>query len=299
MKLLVIGGTRFVGPAIVRRALERGDEVLVYHRGMHHSGRDPDVPHLHGSTLQIGDHHAEIQAFAPEAVIDTTQFRTDTTASVIATIKDFSERYVLVSSGDVYRGYGVFHGTEEGPLQEMPVDEDAALRTRPSLDQTEVEDNLFAERAALGQRTIPSTVLRAPAIFGPGDPQERIEKHVKILHESDEHLVRTEEQAAWRFGYGHVDDVADALLLCALDRGSDHHTYNVAYPNGISRFELFAAVAGAIGWDGRMSVSAEADEQDGNHAQHIYVDSSRIRAELGYAERVSLEEAVRRAVQST
>ena len=70
-------------------------------------------------------------------------------------------RYVLVSSLDVYRAYGVFHRTEPGPAQAMPVDETAELRTRPSLVQDSEQDSIFAERAALSQDELPVTVGRA------------------------------------------------------------------------------------------------------------------------------------------
>lgn len=299
MKLLVIGGTgRILGHAIVRRALDAGHEVLVYHRGQHHSARDPDVPHLHGSTLEIADRAHDIRRFGPEAVIDTTQARTDTVASVIAGIKGLARRYVLVSSGDVYRGYGVLHGTEDGPAQVMPVNEDAALRTRPSFDQTETEDKLFAERAALGQHDVPATVVRAPAIVGVGDPVKRIEQRVTALRESGGHLALSEKRAAWRFCYGYVDDVSDALLLCAEDRRPQHRVYNVAYPDGISNLEMLTMVAKVIGWAGRIEVVKGEGADDAKFNQELYVDSSRIREELGYAERVLFEDAVRLYVET-
>ena len=298
MNLLVIGGTGWLGANIVRRALDMDHEVLVFHRGESHTDRDPDVPHLHGDTISIADHSEELAEFAPEAVIDTTQFRTDTTKSVIATIRKFSKRYVLVSSKDVYRGYGVLHGTEPGPIQEMPITEESELRTMPSFDQTESEDNIFAERAALEQTDIPSTIVRAPGIFGPGDRQRRIGNVVDALNESNGHIVRARNRANFRWGYGYVDNVSDALILCATDRRPGNFVYNVGYPTGTSLLELFHMVAKALDWKGTIEAS-DKDEAGGiNYSQHLYSESPLIRKELGYSERVPFEEAIRLTIGS-
>jgi nucleoside-diphosphate-sugar epimerase len=48
MKLLVIGGTQFVGRAFVEEAARRGDEVTVFHRGASEPADLPDVDHVHG-----------------------------------------------------------------------------------------------------------------------------------------------------------------------------------------------------------------------------------------------------------
>ena len=48
MKLLVLGGTLFVGRAVAEVALERGHELTLFHRGRTNSSLFPDAEHLHG-----------------------------------------------------------------------------------------------------------------------------------------------------------------------------------------------------------------------------------------------------------
>jgi len=273
--------------------MDGGHNVMVFHRGIHHTDLDPDVPHIHGDTISIVGHVTELLEFSPDAVIDTSQFRADTTQSVISVIQEFPCKYVLVSSKDVYRGYGVIHRTESGPLQPMPLSEESELRTGPSFDQTETEDNIFAERAALGQDVISTTIVRAPGIFGPGDRQHRIGKVVDALNDSDGRVVLANDWASFRWGYGYVDEVADSLLLCSSDSRPGNHVYNVGYPTGTSTIELYGIVGEIIGWHGTIEVSDEEPSGSSNYSQHLYSLSSRIREELGYSETVSFEDAIK------
>jgi nucleoside-diphosphate-sugar epimerase len=54
MRILVIGGTRFIGPAVVRRLHGMGHHVTVLHRGETESADLPAIPHLHGDRLREG-----------------------------------------------------------------------------------------------------------------------------------------------------------------------------------------------------------------------------------------------------
>ena len=300
MNILIIGGTGFFGRTVVQRALDVDHDVLVYHRGSTEPDLDSEVPHIHGSTFEIGNHVESIKEFRPDAVIDTTQFETKTTEAVIGAIDGLADRYVVVSSGDVYRAYGVLHRTEPGPLQAMPVDEDAELRTKQGFDPgaTEFEDNLNAERAALSQDRVPATVLRAPALVGPWDKGGRVSGPMKRLTESDGNLVLAEEAAEWRFSYGYVDNVADALLACAADRRDGNFVYNAGYPGGLSILERFVLVADAMGWDGEITSSPDLKSEDKlEFRQDLIMDTSRLREELGYQEEVTVEEAMRRSVE--
>ena len=300
MKLLIIGGTGFFGRTIVCRAIDADHDVLVYHRGSSEPDRDPKLPHLHGSTLEIGQHVQSIKSFAPDGVIDTTLFMAKTIDTVIDAIDGLCERYILISSGDVYRAYGVLHRTEPGPLQAMPVDETAELRTQRGFDSvaTEFEDNLYAERADLSQDRVPTTIIRAPAMFGPWDKQERVLGPMKRLKDSGAKLVLAEEAAQYRHTYGYVDNVADALLLCAADRRDGNFIYNAGYPGGLSIQERFVLVADAMGWEGEITSSRDLkSEMNIDFRQELVMNTSRLREDLGYKEAIPIEEAMRRSVE--
>ena len=85
-------------------------------------------------------------------------------------------RIVVLSSGDVYRAYGRFVGSEPGPLEPTPLNEDAPLRERlfpyresaPSTEDLNYwYDKILVERAVLSRSELPGTVLRLPKVYGP------------------------------------------------------------------------------------------------------------------------------------
>ncbi len=178
----------------------------------------------------------------------------------------------------------------------MPLTEESELRTGPSFDQTETEDNIFAERGALEQNVVSTTIVRAPGIFGPGDRQSRIGTVVRALTESDGRVVLAKNRATFRWGFGYLDEIADALLLWAADSRPGNHVYNVGYPYGTSTVELYRMVADAIGWQGTIQVSGEDPKGSNNYSQDLYSESALIRQELGYSKRISFEEGIRLTV---
>ena len=54
MKVLIIGGTNFIGPHVVRRLAERGHEVVVFHRGRTERDLPPGVEHMLGDRQSLG-----------------------------------------------------------------------------------------------------------------------------------------------------------------------------------------------------------------------------------------------------
>ncbi|MEA2435146.1 MAG: hypothetical protein QOG54_2603 [Actinomycetota bacterium] len=113
MKVLVIGGTVFVGRNAVEVALERGDEVTLFNRGLHNADLFPDVPKLRG------DRRADVSALEGtswDVVIDTSAFQLEDVALVTKALAGSVERYVFVSSASVYRNWPAEPVDETSPV---------------------------------------------------------------------------------------------------------------------------------------------------------------------------------------
>ena len=309
MRVLVIGGTGFIGPSVVRRLHEQGHKVAVFHRGV--TRVNLPAEHILGNREDLAELKPE-----SDVVIDLILSSGAQAQSLMDAFRGSAGRVVAASSMDVYRACGVLHGSEEGPLEPVPLTENSALRTQsqtypaarlhalrkvfPWLDQE--YDKIAVERAILGDSQLPGAILRLPMVYGPGDHLRRFQPVVKRIVDGRRAILFEENWAAWRSPRGFVENVAEAIALAALSPQAAGRIYNVAEMPAFSELEWAQMIAASAGWDGRM-VTLPKDKMPahlvmpGNPAQHWDADSSRIRNELGYREPVALEEAIRRTVE--
>jgi nucleoside-diphosphate-sugar epimerase len=232
---------------------------------------------------------------------------------LIEAFRGRARRVLAASSLDVYRACGVLHGSEEGPLEPVPLTEDSRLRTKlqtyPAAQVKALQkffgwlddeyDKIPVERAILGDPELPGTVLRLPMIYGEGDHLRRFHHLVKRMDDGRRAILFEEAAAQWRSPRGYVENVAAAIALAAVSEQASGRVYNVAESPAFSELEWARKIAAATRWDGEFIVLPREQMPErlifpGNVAQHWEADSSRIRAELAYTEPVSLEEAIRR-----
>jgi nucleoside-diphosphate-sugar epimerase len=306
MKILVIGGTRFIGPRVVERLINSGHEVTVFHRGQTASPLATAVHHIPGDRRRLAEHAAAFRRLAPDVVLDMIAFTEQDARSLVATFRDLAGRVVLLSSGDVYRAYGVFTGLEPGPLEPTPLMEDAALRealyvhraaTSGPDDPMYDYEKILVERTVLADAGLPATVLRLPMVYGPGDYQHRLSPYLRRMADGRQVIVLDEGLARWRCLRGYVEDVAAAIVLAVTDPRAAGRVYNVAEPTAYTEAEWVARIAEAAGWGGRIVTAPRGRlPVPFNIDQDLVTDSRRIRTELGYTEVVAPEEALRRTV---
>ncbi|MFD3517541.1 NAD-dependent epimerase/dehydratase family protein [Streptomyces sp. NPDC058657] len=157
MKLLILGGTEFVGRAVTEDALARGWDVTVFHRGNH--APPPGVHALHG------DRHGDLAALAGataggarwDAVLDTWSGAPTAVLRSAALLAPYAGRYVYVSSASVYTGPLPAGHDEDCALVEPGDEGYAHMKRGGELAATEV----FGE-----DRTV---LARAGLILGPGE----------------------------------------------------------------------------------------------------------------------------------
>jgi len=306
MKVLIIGGTRFIGLRLVHQLSSSGHEVVLFHRGDSRADLPDSVRTVHGDRHHLSEHAVDLRGFGADVVVDMIAFTERDARELVATFRGAAGRLVVISSGDVYRDYGIFARLEEGPIEATPVTEDGPLRrnlfitrasgSKPGDDLYEYE-KILVERVVLGDSELPGTVLRLPMVYGPGDYQHRLAPYLKRMFEGRPAILLNEGMARWRCVRGYVEDVAAAITLAVTNPLAAGRVYNVAEPSALTEAEWVARIAAVVGWSGSIvSVSGDKMPVPFNTAQDLTVDSTRIRSELGYRESIDPDLALQRTV---
>ena len=164
MKLLILGGTRFVGRHLAQAALERGHTVTLFNRG-NHPGLFPEAEEL------TGDRGGDLSALGGrrwDAVIDTSGYTPRQLRSSTELLRNAAARYLFISSISVYAEQATPFQDEDAPLAQL---EDESTETVTA--ETYGGLKVLCERVV--QRAFPEThlVLRPGLVVGPHDPTDR------------------------------------------------------------------------------------------------------------------------------
>jgi len=312
MQVLVIGGTNFIGPYVVAALHRLGHEVTVYHRGHHEPDLPPAVRHIHSplAAIPVGHFPAELNDPPPDLVLHMFPVGEEDTRAATAAFSGIARRLVALSSGDVYRAYGRLLGTEPGPPEPGPLTENSPLReslypyrhmaTGPA-DWTFHYEKILAERAVMTHPELPGTVLRLPAVYGPGDPYRRLRPYIKRMEDGRPAILLESAQARWRWTHGYVENVAHAIVLAVVDDRAAGKIYNVGESETPTIVERVRRIAALTEWTGAV-VPLDADKLPPHlrapyePRQDLVLETSSIRRELGFAEVCSIDEGLEQTI---
>jgi nucleoside-diphosphate-sugar epimerase len=228
--------------------------------------------------------------------------------SLAGTLPTSVERVVLISSGDVYWTYDAFRGVIPGRAVSEPLGETAPLREHlyPYRAQSSEPDDLaysyekiLVEEMARGASRAPVTTLRLPMVYGPGDPQQRVQGYLRRLTAATSVVRLNEREAQWRCTRGYVEDVAWAIALVAIDERAKGQVFNVGETEALTELEWVTAIAEAVGWSGQVVPdSTEPPSRPAEWSVPLITDTRRIRELLNYREPVGRAEGLRRTVEA-
>ena len=240
MKLLVLGGTRFLGRHVVEQALAAGYEVTTFTRGQSNSGIFPEAEHL------VGDRDGKLAALRGrtwDGVVDTSGFVPRVLRQSAELLRDNVDRYVFVSSVSAYADLSK-PVDESSPLASLadPFSEDYRGADYGALKAAceHVVDEVYGERG---------TSVRAGLIVGPHDPTERFTYWPRRLAEGGDVVAPGEPER--RVQFIDVRDLAGWLVdLAGRGPGGAVNATGPAEP--LTMGEALPRIAAAVGGDVRL-----------------------------------------------
>lgn len=193
MKLLIIGGTIFLGKHTAEAALARGHEVTTFTRGVHEADSNSDIERLHG------DRRSDLSALRGrrwDAVIDTCGYVPSAVRASARLLSDTAEHYSFISSQSVYANYDVLGIDENHPVKELTDEQvQEAEEMKPGAGTVaysygELYGGLKArcERAAEAEMPGRTANIRAGMIVGPNDYSDRFTYWVRRMAAGGEAL---------------------------------------------------------------------------------------------------------------
>ena len=311
MRVFAIGATGFIGPHIVRQLVALGHEVTVLHRGQTDAMLPEEARRLLGDRDTLPDLRRELARIAPEVVIDVIPYTERHARSLLLAFRGIVGRVVALSSGDVYRNYDGLRGRAIGLPDPVPLGEDAPLREELypyrgydglAFEHKDEYEKILVEGVVMGDPQLPGTVLRLPAMYGPGDRQHRIAPYLERMDKAERIIALEEGQAEWRWTRGYVENVAAAVVCAATDERAAGRIYNVGEEPAPTERQWIQRIADAGGWSGEIA-SVAAERMPANPKQSLdwryalVFDTRRIRNELGFVEPVSCADAMERTVR--
>jgi len=240
MKVLIIGGTGFIGRRIVRKLLARGHSVTLLTRGRVRPAFWGEIEAL------IGDRHDEAQFNQLvrerqfDAVIDNLAYGRSTVESAIQAFAGRTSHYLLCSSGAVYRDFTDWR--QYRPVYENEADLTYKGDLAYAEGKREAEHVLWASAGA----HVPFTILRPSVVEGPEDSSGRTWFWVQRVADGQEVLV-PETVPVSIFRHVFVDDVAEAFVRALGNSAAFFKAYNLAGEEILALPDYVCAIADAMG----------------------------------------------------
>ncbi len=227
MKILVIGGTIFLGRALVTAAIEQGHNVTLFNRGKSNPGLFPEAEIL------IGDRDADLSILEGhrwDVVIDTCGYVPRIVRRSVELLADAVDHYTFISTVSVYADLSASHVDERAPvgvLEDETIEEITGETYGPL--------KALCEQAAMS--TMPGRVLvvRPGLIVGPYDASDRFTYWVQRVSEGGE--VLAPEPPTMPVEFIDVRDLAKWIL--SMTEANQTGVYNAVGPGQPLTMEQF------------------------------------------------------------
>ena len=284
MKVVVFGGTRFIGRAIVEELAAAGHELLIVHRGNLEPDDLPPVKHLHAERMELGAHRQELSVFKPDAAIDCRALTRADSEAILDALPG-GLQLVVISSIDVYRAFGAVN--EDRETDPVPLDEDSPVRPnrypyRGKMPGMDDYDKLDVEDVYLSHG---ATSVRLPMVYGERDYQLREEYILRRVRAGRGRIPIG--AGMWLHSGAYVRDVARGVHLVLRTPAAVGQVFNLCEDRTYSMRMWSQMILNAADSDAVLvRVADELLPEDlkptGTMTQHLAASAHKARTMLGW-----------------
>ncbi len=307
MTICIVGIGGAIGNAVAKTLIATGHETVGISRTAK-TGLPEGLTHCCLDRTDLQAMRAFIERNSVHTVIDFAAMSAASTTPLLTRLDAHVERYVLISSGDVYRRHGEVHRLEDASGAVTPLAETAPLRTRlypyrkaeprpfdspdawlDTYDKIPIENDVR-------KLTCDWVICRLPMVYGAEGPLRRFDWAIRPMQADAARLTLPRAWLNWVTTYGYVDNIAAAIGLCATAPRAPNGIFNLVDFPAMSHRDWLGLFAAKIGWQGRIepgehpALSAAIAELD--LTVPLNLSGEKLWAELGFQPPVSRVQAI-------
>lgn len=212
LKILILGGTAFLGPHFVRTAVANGHSVTLFNRGKTNPEIFADLEQLRGDR-DTGDLDA-LRGREFDAIVDTSGYVPAHVAATAEMFRDTAAHYQFISTISVYGGFGDRPKVVDETVEPPQIDDETAAGMKTIRESFRHYGAMKARCEAAAEAAMPGRVsnIRPGLIVGPGDRSDRFTWWPVRMDRGGEVLCPGDEDGHVQFI--DVRDLADWMLHC-------------------------------------------------------------------------------------
>lgn len=239
--ILVIGGTRNLGYALVLRLIAEGHRVTILNRGMEHDDLPDSVHRLRADRTNPQQMRRALLAKTFDAVVDFVMYNAREAQNIVELLKDNTTHYIFISSGQVY----LVRENIARPFREE--DYNGLLLPAPKPQTYAYEEWLYgmdkrgAEDTFSATDTFPYTALRLPMVNSERDQYHRLYSYLLRLRDKSPILAPETPNHPLRHIYGA--DAVNAIVHLIHSGQGKRCAYNLSQEETVSLDEFLALLA--------------------------------------------------------
>ncbi|HBD65274.1 MAG TPA: epimerase [Clostridiales bacterium] len=236
MKILVMGGTEFVGRAVAEYMISRGHEVSIFTRGIREPGYNGIQIHYKGDR-RSADVENEIKGEEFDYILDISAYALSDVENLLNKVNTKKlKRYIFLSTGSVYKPSNE-HMNEE---QARGFNENWG---QYGMDKLDIEDYLFRLHKDEG---LPMSIVRPTYIYGKGN---NLYREIYLFERLEKALTIPIPDSGNRVQFIYIDDVVQFIESIMFEDKSIGQAYNITHPEAVTWEKLIYTAANAMNTD--------------------------------------------------